>query len=146
MMKPSLAIMFVLFSIVLVANMGQMESVEASRNGMPLIVSNKVPLSQAADPNSIVLPCPSQCPHNQTHPACCECDPTKGSCKTCCKLASAEGPLIVGNQRPLFPVADQNSIVLPCPSQCPNNQTHPACCECDPTKGSCNRCCKISLN
>jgi hypothetical protein len=32
-----------------------MESVEASRNGMPLIVSNKGPLSQAADPNSIVL-------------------------------------------------------------------------------------------
>lgn len=55
MMKSSLAIMFVLFSIVLVANMGQMESVEASSNGLPLIVSNKGPLSQAADPNSIVL-------------------------------------------------------------------------------------------
>ncbi|XP_061990948.1 uncharacterized protein LOC133709284 [Rosa rugosa] len=130
MMKSSLAIMFQLFSVVLMANMGQMKLAEASVNRM---------LSQAADQNGIVLPCPPGCPHNHTHPNCCDCDTTKGSCNECCKTST---PLIVRrNKRPLFPDADQNGIVLPCPPGCPHNLTHPNCCDCDFTKGSCKRCC-----
>ncbi|KAM5568054.1 hypothetical protein ABKV19_015894 [Rosa sericea] len=129
MMKSSLAIMFELFSVLLMANMGQMKLVEASGNRM---------LSQAADQNGIVLPCPADCPHNQTHPFCCGCDTTKISCTKCCKSSP---PLIVSNKRPLFPDGDQNGIVLPCPAGCPHNQTYRNCCECDFSKGSCKRCC-----